>query len=260
MRCWPAEPIFEALGKRIIHIGPTGCGQIAKACNQIMVAAQMVAMGELLVMAQKAGADPEKVIEAIKGGAAQCWTLDNKPQRLFEGNRTPGFKASMQYKDLNIVMDMAQSLSGPPARHRRQHAVVQRDDRGWAGRSRQLGGDRRARTAGAHGAEHSRIIFLLHAPRRSGSAASALQCRCMACECAVSQGRHWGCRACGLCQMNIRQRQKGRTHVIGRKGCRCHRRSARHRDAALRSNWGSAARKSSSTIRPTPTPPMKWCS
>jgi 2-hydroxy-3-oxopropionate reductase len=107
------EPIFKVLGRRITHIGPVGSGQIAKACNQIMVAAQMVAMGELLVLAQKAGADPEKVVEAIKGGAAQCWTLDNKPQRLFAGNRTPGFKAAMQYKDLNIVMDMAKAYGVP---------------------------------------------------------------------------------------------------------------------------------------------------
>lgn len=107
------EPIFNLLGKRLIHLGPVGSGQIAKACNQIMVAAQMVAMGELLVLAQKAGANPEKVVEAIKGGAAQCWTLDNKPQRLFDGNRTPGFKASMQYKDLNIVMDMARTYNVP---------------------------------------------------------------------------------------------------------------------------------------------------
>jgi 2-hydroxy-3-oxopropionate reductase len=107
------EPIFEVLGKRIIHIGPVGSGQIAKACNQIMVAAQMVAMGELLVLAQKAGADPEKVVDAIKGGAAACWTLDHKPQRLFAGNRTPGFKASMQYKDLNIVMEMAKAYGVP---------------------------------------------------------------------------------------------------------------------------------------------------
>jgi 2-hydroxy-3-oxopropionate reductase len=73
----------------------------------------MVALGELLIMAQQAGADPEKVIEAIKGGAAQCWTLDNKPPRLFAGNRTPGFKASMQYKDLNIVMEMARTYGVP---------------------------------------------------------------------------------------------------------------------------------------------------
>jgi 2-hydroxy-3-oxopropionate reductase len=107
------EPIFKVLGKRITHIGPIGCGQVAKACNQIMVAAQMVALGELLIMAQKAGADPEKVVEAIKGGAAQCWTLDNKPQRLFAGIRTPGFKASMQFKDLNIVMEMARTYGVP---------------------------------------------------------------------------------------------------------------------------------------------------
>jgi 2-hydroxy-3-oxopropionate reductase len=64
-------------------------------------------MGELLVLAQKTGADPVKVIQAIRGGAAQCWTLDVKPPRLFAGNRQPGFKARMQAKDLNIVLDTA---------------------------------------------------------------------------------------------------------------------------------------------------------
>ncbi|MCL4559566.1 MAG: NAD(P)-binding domain-containing protein [Chloroflexi bacterium] len=100
-------PVFQAMGKTITHIGEVGTGQIAKAANQIMVAAQMVAMGELLVFAQKAGADPRKVVQAIKGGAAQCWTLDVKPPRLFAGNRAPGFKAYMQAKDLNIVIETA---------------------------------------------------------------------------------------------------------------------------------------------------------
>jgi len=100
-------PVFEVMGKTITHVGGLGDGQIAKAANQIMVAAQMVAMGELLILAQKAGADPVKVVQAIRGGAAGCWTLDNKPQRLFAGNRQPGFKAYMQAKDLGIVMDTA---------------------------------------------------------------------------------------------------------------------------------------------------------
>lgn len=108
-----ALPVLEALGKTITHVGALGDGQIAKAANQIMVAAQMVAMGELLVLAQKAGADPEKVVEAIRGGAAGCWTLDNKPQRLFAGNREPGFKAYMQAKDLGIVMDTAREYGIP---------------------------------------------------------------------------------------------------------------------------------------------------
>lgn len=100
-------PVFLAVGKSVTHVGDSGAGQIAKAANQIMVAAQMVAMGELLVFAQKAGADPRKVVDAIKGGAAQCWTLDVKPPRLFSGNRQPGFKAAMQLKDMKIIQDTA---------------------------------------------------------------------------------------------------------------------------------------------------------
>ena len=106
-------PLFEVMGKTITHVGEAGAGQITKAANQVMVAAQMVAMGELLILAQKAGADPVKVVEAIRGGAAQCWTLDVKPQRLFAGNREPGFKAYMQAKDLGIVMDTAREYGIP---------------------------------------------------------------------------------------------------------------------------------------------------
>ena len=106
-------PVLLAMGKTVTHIGGPGTGQIAKAANQIMVAAQMVAMGELLVFARKAGADPQKVVEAIKGGAAQCWTLDVKPPRLFAGNRQPGFKAYMQAKDLGIIMETAREYGIP---------------------------------------------------------------------------------------------------------------------------------------------------
>jgi 2-hydroxy-3-oxopropionate reductase len=108
-----ARPVLEVMGKSITHIGEAGTGQIAKAANQIMVAAQMVAMAELLIFSQKAGADPRKVIEAIRGGAAQCWTLDVKPPRLFTGNRQPGFKSGMQAKDLNIIMETAREYGIP---------------------------------------------------------------------------------------------------------------------------------------------------
>jgi len=107
------RPMFEAMGKTITHVGEAGSGQIAKAANQVMVAAQMVAMAELLILAKKSGADPARVIQAIQGGAAQCWTLDVKPERLFAGNRNPGFKAYMQEKDLNIVMDTAREYGAP---------------------------------------------------------------------------------------------------------------------------------------------------
>jgi len=106
-------PIFQAMGKSVTHVGEAGAGQVAKAANQIMVAAQMVAMGELLVFSKKAGVDPRKVVEAIKGGAAQCWSLDVKPPRLFDGNRKPGFKAYMQLKDMGIVLDTAKEYNIP---------------------------------------------------------------------------------------------------------------------------------------------------
>ncbi|EKF38009.1 2-hydroxy-3-oxopropionate reductase, putative [Trypanosoma cruzi marinkellei] len=105
-----ALPVLRAMGKTITYIGESGAGQVCKAVNQIMVAAQMVAMGEMLVLAKKCNVDAERVIEAVKGGAAQCWTLDVKPQRLFAGNREPGFKAALQSKDLGIVMDTAREF------------------------------------------------------------------------------------------------------------------------------------------------------
>lgn len=108
-----AMPVFQAMGKTVTHVGEAGAGQVAKAANQIMVAAQMVAMGELLVFSKKAGVDPRKVVDAIKGGAAQCWTLDVKPPRLFDGNRQPGFKAYMQLKDMGIVLDTAKEYNIP---------------------------------------------------------------------------------------------------------------------------------------------------
>jgi len=106
-------PVLLAMGKTVTHVGDAGAGQVAKAANQIMVAAQMVAMGELLVFSKKAGVDPRKVVDAIKGGAAQCWTLDVKPPRLFDGNRGPGFKAHMQLKDLKIILDTAREYDIP---------------------------------------------------------------------------------------------------------------------------------------------------
>jgi len=106
-------PVFKAVGKTITHIGEAGAGQVAKCANQIMVAAQMVAMGELLILARKTGTDPRKVVAAIQGGAAQCWALDVKPERLFAGNREPGFKAYMMAKDLGIVLDTAREYGMP---------------------------------------------------------------------------------------------------------------------------------------------------
>jgi 2-hydroxy-3-oxopropionate reductase len=108
-----ALPVFEAMGKTITWVGESGAGQIAKAANQIVVAGTMVAMAEALVLAQKCGVDPARVVQAISKGAAQCWALDVKPPKLLRRDLAPGFKAYMQAKDLKIVVDTGRTYHVP---------------------------------------------------------------------------------------------------------------------------------------------------
>jgi 2-hydroxy-3-oxopropionate reductase len=108
-----ALPLFKAMGKTITRVGDSGAGQIAKVANQIVVAGTMIAICEALVIAQKAGVDPEAVVQAISRGAAQCWALDTKPPKLFKRDLSPGFKARMQAKDLKIVVDTGRAYNSP---------------------------------------------------------------------------------------------------------------------------------------------------
>ncbi|WP_290819241.1 NAD(P)-dependent oxidoreductase [Halovivax sp.] len=105
--------VLEAVGETITHCGPNGAGQTTKACNQIVVSAQMVAVSEALVFASKAGADLEAVVEAISGGAAGCWTLDNRAPNMIHGDFEPGFYAEYQYKDLRIATDAGEAYESP---------------------------------------------------------------------------------------------------------------------------------------------------
>ena len=107
------QELLEAMGETITHCGPSGAGQTTKACNQIVVAAQMVGVSEALVFAQKAGADLDAVVEAISGGAAGCWTLDNRAPSMIQGEFDPGFFASYQYKDLRIATDAGEAFGAP---------------------------------------------------------------------------------------------------------------------------------------------------
>jgi 2-hydroxy-3-oxopropionate reductase len=105
--------LFEVMGGTTTHCGPNGAGQVTKACNQIVVANTMQAVSEALVFAEKAGADLEAVVDAISGGAAGCWTLDNRAPRMIRGNFEPGFFASYQYKDLRIATDAGEAFGSP---------------------------------------------------------------------------------------------------------------------------------------------------
>lgn len=107
------RPILAVLGETITHCGGNGAGQVTKACNQIVVANTMAAVSEALLFAQKAGADLERVVAAISGGAAGCWTLDNRAPQMIRGSFEPGFFASYQYKDLRIATRAGQEYGVP---------------------------------------------------------------------------------------------------------------------------------------------------
>ena len=99
-----AMPVFQKLGKNIVHVGAAGAGQIAKAANQIVVGVTIAAVSEALVLAAKAGVDPAKVREVLLGGFAQSKILDAHGQKMLERNFKPGFRIRLHEKDLKIAL------------------------------------------------------------------------------------------------------------------------------------------------------------
>src|SRR5439155_3044586 len=109
-----ALPIFEAMGKNIVHIGDEpGAGQITKACNQIVVGATIMAVAEALTLARKSGVDVAKVREALLGGFAQSRILDVHGQRMIERTFEPGFRIKLHHKDLNIALTAGGAYGAP---------------------------------------------------------------------------------------------------------------------------------------------------
>ena len=108
-----ALPIFEAMGKSITYMGPSGAGQVTKLVNQVLVAVTLSGVAEALVFGAKAGADLLKTIEAVKGGAAGSWQLANLGPRIVKGDFAPGFMITLQLKDLRLILEMAQELALP---------------------------------------------------------------------------------------------------------------------------------------------------
>jgi 2-hydroxy-3-oxopropionate reductase len=104
------KPLFEIMGKNIVHIGGHGAGQVAKACNQIVVAITMQAVAEALTFARKNGADAARVRAALMGGFAGSKILEVHGQRMLDHDFKPGFKARLHQKDLNNVLQTAREL------------------------------------------------------------------------------------------------------------------------------------------------------
>lgn len=104
------EPILRALGKNIVYVGDHGAGQVAKACNQLLVAQTLTAIAEALTFSRANGVDPSKVRDALLGGFAASRALEVHGARMLAGDFKPGFKARLHQKDLDIVLHAAKNL------------------------------------------------------------------------------------------------------------------------------------------------------
>ena len=102
-----AEPVLNAVGKTIVHVGPSGSGQTVKAANQLIVAANIQALSEAVVFLEAYGVDTDAALKVLGGGLAGSKVLDQKGQKILDRNFEPGFRLALHHKDMGIVTSAA---------------------------------------------------------------------------------------------------------------------------------------------------------
>ncbi|UNX55595.1 2-hydroxy-3-oxopropionate reductase [Georgenia sp. TF02-10] len=107
------QPVLAAMGKSVVRVGGIGAGNIAKLANQAIVAVNIAVVAEALVLAQKAGVDPEQVFEAIKGGLAGSNVMNAKAPLMLDHRFAPGFRINLHLKDLTNVMSTSHAVGAP---------------------------------------------------------------------------------------------------------------------------------------------------
>lgn len=108
-----AKPVLEKMGSSVVLVGDIGAGNVTKLANQIIVALNIAAVSEAFVLATKAGVDPEKVFDAIKGGLAGSTVMNAKVPMILDGNFNPGFRIELHIKDLQNALDTGHNLNSP---------------------------------------------------------------------------------------------------------------------------------------------------
>lgn len=106
-------PILQAMGKTIVHCGPSGSGQVVKLCNQVAGALNLLAMAEAITLSRRAGVDPAKMLEVVGAGAASSWMLQNLGPRAVKGDFAPGFMVELMQKDLRLVQETSAETATP---------------------------------------------------------------------------------------------------------------------------------------------------
>lgn len=109
-RCLPA---LQAMGRTIVHVGPSGSGQVVKLCNQVAGGLNLLAMAESIALARRAGVDPAKMLEVVSAGAASSWMLQNLGPRALNGDFAPGFMVELMQKDLRLALEAAAASRTP---------------------------------------------------------------------------------------------------------------------------------------------------
>ena len=107
------RPVFAAMGKTIVHVGPSGAGQTVKSCNQIVVALAYEAISEALVLGARAGVEPAKIIEVLNGGLAATRVMELRGATMAAHDFTPGFRIRLHHKDIGIALDTGKALGVP---------------------------------------------------------------------------------------------------------------------------------------------------
>jgi 2-hydroxy-3-oxopropionate reductase len=108
-----ARPVFEVLGSRVTHVGAAGAGQVAKACNQVLVAVIFAGLSESLVLGSKLGVDPAAILDAVGGGMAANRIMEVRRHNFLEHDFAPGFKVDLHHKDLEIALGASGEVDAP---------------------------------------------------------------------------------------------------------------------------------------------------
>lgn len=108
-----AEPLFDAMGEDVVHVGESGAGQTAKLCNQLLVGSQLVSIAEAFRLADEADMDLETLYEVLTSGIANSGILEVKGRRILNEDYEPGADIDIQHKDTQLVMDLGESLDVP---------------------------------------------------------------------------------------------------------------------------------------------------
>jgi 3-hydroxyisobutyrate dehydrogenase len=106
-------PVLQAMGRTIVHVGPSGNGQVVKLCNQAAGALNLVAAAEAVAIARRSGVDPMKMLEVVTAGAAGSWMLSNLAPRAVNQDFAPGFMVELMQKDLRLVMETGMKTGTP---------------------------------------------------------------------------------------------------------------------------------------------------